>query len=91
MFSDSDPAVLQAIYEQVGRKKDVLLEVMLNGGVIPEDFIPQEEMKEDSRDKSSEVDLGDLVGVQDEADEITIQRQIAEIERQTKKREERRA
>jgi len=29
-------------------------------------------MKEDSRDKSSEVDLGDLVGVQDEADEITI-------------------
>jgi hypothetical protein len=40
MFSDSDPAVLQAIYEQVGRKKDVLLEVMLNGGVIPEDFIP---------------------------------------------------
>lgn len=36
MFSEQEPAVLYEIYIQVGRKKDLLIETILNGGVIPQ-------------------------------------------------------
>ena len=37
VFPDQDPAVLYDIYIQVGRKKDLLIETVLNGGVLPEE------------------------------------------------------
>jgi hypothetical protein len=35
MFPEQDPAVLHEIYKQVGKKKDLVIETILNGGVIP--------------------------------------------------------
>jgi len=37
VFPDQDPAVLYDIYLQVSRKKDLLIDTILNGGVLPED------------------------------------------------------
>jgi hypothetical protein len=76
--------VLLEIYNQVGRKKDLVIETILNGGVIPQQF--QEEEKDPELEG-----LGDLVGIDDnpEADEATIQRQIAQIEKNTEKRKRR--
>lgn len=74
MFPEQDPAVLLEIYNQVGRKKDLVIETILNGGVVPLQY--QEEEKE----ADPELDgLDHLVGLQDnpEADAAIIQRQIA--------------
>ena len=60
--------VLLEIYNQVGRKKDLVIETILNGGVIPQQFQEEEE-------KDPELDgLGDLVGIDDnpEADAAII-------------------
>jgi hypothetical protein len=36
VFPDQDPAVLYDYYCQVGRKKDLLIETIMNGGLLPE-------------------------------------------------------
>jgi hypothetical protein len=38
MFDDKDPQVLYDLYCQVGKNKELLIEVMLNGGVLPEEY-----------------------------------------------------
>ena len=35
MFPEQDPLILFEIFKQVGRKKDLVIETILNGGVIP--------------------------------------------------------
>ena len=67
MFPEQDPAVLLEIFNQVGRKKDLVIETILNGGVIPEQYQEQE------RDPELE-GLDDLVGIDDnpEADAAII-------------------
>lgn len=36
IFPEQDPAVLMDIYQQVNKNKDLLMETVLNGGVLPE-------------------------------------------------------
>ena len=69
MFSDQDPAVLYEIYKQVGRNKQLVIETILNGGVVPQELDVEEEKEELDP-------LDDLVGLADNpaADEINIQR-----------------
>lgn len=65
VFPDHDPAVLYDIYVQVGRKKDLMINTVLNGGIMPEDS--DEEGK-----NGSDEDLGDLVGVNGQAEDAII-------------------
>ena len=39
MFPDYDPELLFEIYKQLGRDKDMLVETMLNDGVMPEEEV----------------------------------------------------
>lgn len=75
MFQDKDPEVLYAYYMQLGKSKELLIECMLNGGEMPEGFGAidedhQEEEKLDNQDQG----LGDLVGVDMDADPEIIAR-----------------
>ena len=38
VFPDQEPAVLYDYYCQVGRKKDLLIETIMNGGMLPDQF-----------------------------------------------------
>jgi len=84
MFQDTDPNILNDLYNQVGRNKDILVECMLNGGELPEQYIeqftnrrrPQEDNKSDVEDQN----LNNLVDLDGEADPETIARQIQMIE-----------
>ena len=93
MFQDTDPNILNDLYNQVGRNKDILVECMLNGGELPEQYIeqftnrrrPQEDNKSDVEDQN----LNNLVDLDGEADPETIARQIQMIEQASKAKEER--
>ena len=85
VFPDHDPAVLYDIYQQVGKNKDLLINTVLNGGVLPEESSDGEE---EAKENNSDIDLGDLVGVGGQAEEAVIARQIQEIERRSKAYEE---
>ena len=86
MFSEQDPAVLYEIYIQVGRKKDLVIETILNGGVIPQHYHEEEKMQDPDLEG-----LDGLVGLEEnpEADAKIIERQIAQIEKNTAKRKKR--
>ena len=73
VFPDHDPAVLYDIYQQVGKNKDLLINTVLNGGVLPEESSDGEE---EAKENNSDIDLGDLVGVGGQAEEAVIARQI---------------
>lgn len=72
MFPDTDPGVLYNVYVQVGRNKELLIECMLNGGVVDQNAMEQEQNDED--------DFGGIIDLDDQADPETIQRQIQMIE-----------
>lgn len=74
MFPDTDPEVLYNMYCMVGENKEMLIECMLNGGVIPN----QEEQKEE---EAAEDDFNGIIDIDDQADPAVIQRQIEMIER----------
>ena len=38
MFPEMDPLVLHEMYIQVNKSKELLIETMLNGGVVPDDL-----------------------------------------------------
>ena len=72
MFQDKDPQVLYMYYQQLGKNKELLIECMLNGGELPEGIGEQEE--EDHKQEEDDNGLGDLVGIDMEADPEVIQR-----------------
>jgi hypothetical protein len=56
VFTDQDPAVLYDIYCQVGRKKDLLIETILNGGVLPDHLNIGEEEEESEEEEEEDPD-----------------------------------
>ena len=89
MFPEAEPSVLYDYYKQVGRDKNLLIETMLNGGVLPEAARPAENnngiaaaMRDDLSEDDAE-NLAGLVGIDDEPNESAIQAQIAAIDRRT--------
>lgn len=51
VFPDQDPGVLYDIYCQVGRNKNLLLETIMNGGVLPDELDEEEGEDENEADR----------------------------------------
>ena len=74
IFPEQDPAVLMDIYQQVGKNKDLLMETVLNGGVLPEHL----SSALNQRQEPDDMYLNNLVGMNDnpQANEEILRRQM---------------
>ena len=74
IFPEQDPAVLLDIYNQVGKDKNILMETVLNGGVLPEQLASSLNQRQEPDD----IYLNNLVGMGDnpQANEEILRRQM---------------
>lgn len=62
IFPEQDPAVLMDIFTQVNRNKDLLMETVLNGGVLPDHLSSALNQRQDMQPDDA-MFLNNLVGM----------------------------
>ena len=97
MFPAQDPGVLAELFKQCGRNKETLVEMLLNEGRPADDLQVAADLQarelvraqqEEGSEESDEARIQELVGgVDQSADEDTIAKQVAQIEKAHKRKE----